>query len=142
MGEYAAKMHHSLSNHSTKYLTTFQFTESAFKAYQQDGDELLFNNQVYDIVSIENENDQVIIKCELDKDETFFVTLLHSNSTAIENMKSPKQIVHLLHYLSLVSCSQFQRFQFCLSKKEQCMFEHTNFHKSFSLDLITPPPQV
>ena len=141
-GEYGAKLHYAFSKQSPQKEITFLFTELEFKLCSHDKNELSINNQVYDIVTLVKENGLIKVTCLLDKHETFFVNLLQSNSSALTDMKSQKNIIHLLQYLTLVSCDQAQIFQFCLYQQEQHLAEDSIFYFNHSYELDSPPPQV
>lgn len=142
LGEYGAKMQYALSKHSTEQEITFHFTQADVKSHLRNKNELYFNNQMYDVVAIVQEQGFVKVTCLADREETFFVNLLESNSTAIAHIKSPKQIIYLLQYLSLVSCQQHQAFELCLCKKEQSLIDYLFFPIQHSFELDTPPPQA
>jgi len=142
LGEYGAKMHYALSKNLTEKEVTFQFTPAALKTYLRNKNELYFNNQMYDLVAIVQGQQYAEVTCLVDNDETFFVNLLDSNTSAIEHMKSPKQIIHLLQYLTLVSCQQQQAFQLYLSKQEQSLTDYIIIPINYSVELLTPPPQA
>ncbi len=140
--EYGAKMQYALSKHSTEQEITFHFTQADINSHLRNKNELYFNNQMYDVVAIVQEQGFVKVTCLVDREETFFVNLLESNSTAIAHMKSPKQIIYLLQYLSLVSCQQHQAFELCLCKKEQSLIDYLFFPIQHSFELDSPPPQA
>ena len=142
LGEYGAKMHYALHKYSTKEEVTFYFTEAELRSYTKDKDELLINNQMYDMLTSVHENGLVKVTCVIDKHETFFVNLMRSNSTAIDHMKTQKQVVHLLQYLTLVSCNQQQTFQCALYQQEQTLAEKRVLLIDHSYELDTPPPQL
>ena len=96
LGEYGAKMHANFSNCSNKEALFFQFTPHEFKAYSYDRNELLIENKLYDIISIEKSDGLLKVTCVQDKHEAFFVNLLRSNSSALESTQNQKNTLHFL----------------------------------------------
>ena len=142
IGEYGAKMHYAFSKQSQQNEIQFQFSSAELKSHRHDKNELLVDNQLYDIVAVQNVNGLFNVTCVQDKHETFFVNLLRSHTNSIDFQKSQKNLVQLLQYLSLISISEQESFQICLCLQEQHLNEHQIFHIEYLHELDTPPPQA
>jgi len=141
VGEYGAKMHATLSKYSSKEALCFQLTPLEFKAYSHDRNELLIENKLYDIISIEKSDGLLKVICVQDKHEAFFVNLLRSNSSIVESTQNQKIILPLLQYLSLLWLANDHSFQICRSMKAQQIDASPLFRLEYLRELDTPPPQ-
>ena len=141
LGEYGAKMHAALSNYSSKEVLCFQLTPLEFKAYSHDRNELLIENKMYDIISIEKSDGLLKVICVQDKHEAFFVNLLRSNSSIVESTQNQKNILPLLQYLSLLWLTNDHSFHIYRSMKAQKMDASQLFRMEYLRELDTPPPQ-
>jgi len=123
-------------------LTTFVFDKTTFKSIKWlNKKEFSFNDHMYDVVKIENtNNDSIQVKCIDDKKEKLLFTQLEKLTKTSEKSKKNKELFLsklLLKYFVPTKELTFERYY----KIINCFILKIVLYNSFVIEKPSPPPK-
>jgi len=131
-----------LSDYNGSEITVLIFSSADYekKLYWYDKNEFMLDGKMYDVIKIEESNNEFIIYCLNDQKEE----LLISNYKKLNDGKGEQKSFVTVHHNSIVVYAirndgfLFKKYN---TTNSQPYFSTSNYN-SVSLDITTPPPRI